>query len=285
MIGIGIGVPRIRFVTAGGISAPPLLLDTYSGAAVSYSLRGLSTSYVNGPTPYACQVRNSSNVPLNIGFVFNSLTGEYELDVATLLAHCAGGNGFVDVWYTQSGNNYNATQIDALSQPQIVSSGSVILENGQPAVQFDGSDDFLSYTFSTNLLQPGTYFVVNKNTSGIGIVSSDDSFSRWQIYRPIASPQPINIFSGSILSSGTSSNNQVLIYSLFNGLNSAIGINNNSAIIGDAGTQENSAIRLGVDSNVGWGQNKMQEVILYNSDQSSNRTSIETNINNFYSIY
>ena len=31
--------------------------------------------------------------------------------------------------------------------------------------------------------------------------------------------------------------------------------------------------------------NKLQEVILYDSDQSSNRTGIETNINDFYSIY
>ena len=29
----------------------------------------------------------------------------------------------------------------------------------------------------------------------------------------------------------------------------------------------------------------MQEFILYNTDQSSNRTGIETNINDFYNIY
>ena len=30
---------------------------------------------------------------------------------------------------------------------------------------------------------------------------------------------------------------------------------------------------------------KMQEVIIYDSDQSSNRTGIESNINTYYSIY
>ena len=32
-------------------------------------------------------------------------------------------------------------------------------------------------------------------------------------------------------------------------------------------------------------QGFVQEIIIYNSDQSSNRTEIETNINDFYSIY
>ena len=30
---------------------------------------------------------------------------------------------------------------------------------------------------------------------------------------------------------------------------------------------------------------KIQEFVLYNTDQSTNRTGIETNINDFYSIY
>jgi hypothetical protein len=35
--------------------------------------------------------------------------------------------GFVTEWYDQSGNGYDATQATALSQPQIVSSGSVLV--------------------------------------------------------------------------------------------------------------------------------------------------------------
>ena len=34
-----------------------------------------------------------------------------------------------------------------------------------------------------------------------------------------------------------------------------------------------------------YGMMDLQEVILYNSDQSSNRTNIETNINDYYNIY
>jgi len=41
----------------------------------------------------------------------------------------------------------------------------------------------------------------------------------------------------------------------------------------------------GINSNLALWQGNIQEVIFYPSDQSSNRTGIETNINDFYSIY
>ena len=44
--------------------------------------------------------------------------------------------GFVTTWYDQSGNGFNLSQPTAASQPQIVSSGSIITQNGQPTIQF-----------------------------------------------------------------------------------------------------------------------------------------------------
>jgi hypothetical protein len=43
-------------------------------------------------------------------------------------------------WYDQSGNNRHATQTTSSelgSQPLIVSSGSLVTENGKPALRFD----------------------------------------------------------------------------------------------------------------------------------------------------
>jgi hypothetical protein len=60
----GVGRVGIR-VTSGSSPAPSYLLDTYSGAAVAYSLRKLSSTY-NGS---AIRVRRSSdNTEMNIGF-------------------------------------------------------------------------------------------------------------------------------------------------------------------------------------------------------------------------
>ena len=44
-------------------------------------------------------------------------------------------------------------------------------------------------------------------------------------------------------------------------------------------------INIGYPSSALIGMFQMQEFIIYSSDQSSNRTAIETNINTFYSIY
>ena len=105
------------------------LLDTYSGAAAAYSLRLLDSSYVGS----AIRVRRSSdNTEQDIGFnVFG------ELDTVSLLAFAGTGDAFVKTWYDQSGNSNDATQTTTANQPQIVSSGAVIVENGKPAVGFD----------------------------------------------------------------------------------------------------------------------------------------------------
>ena len=46
------------------------------------------------------------------------------------------GDGFVVTWYDQSGTSNDFTNITPTGQPKIVSSGSVILENSLPVVDF-----------------------------------------------------------------------------------------------------------------------------------------------------
>ncbi len=44
---------------------------------------------------------------------------------------------YVQIWYDQSGEGNDATQVSASAQTQIVSSGPVITENGEPSVEFN----------------------------------------------------------------------------------------------------------------------------------------------------
>jgi len=112
------------------------LLSVSSTAA--YSLRKLRSAYSGS----AIRVRRSSdNAELDIGF-----TAGGDLNTTALLAHCAAGNGFVTTWYDQSTNGYNTIQTTAVNQPQIVTSGAVITQNGKPAVSFDGTDDVFTGT-------------------------------------------------------------------------------------------------------------------------------------------
>jgi hypothetical protein len=152
-----INSPLIQNV--GSIITETLLLDAYPNAAAAYSLRLLQSGY----TSNCIRVRRSSdNTEQNIGF---NLSGG--LDTAALLSFIGVGNGFVTTWYDQSGNNRNATQTTQANQPQIVSSGSLITENGKVAIRTFGSE-YLTVPSSQatfNFLHNGTnssVFSVNK---------------------------------------------------------------------------------------------------------------------------
>ena len=110
------------------------LLDIYAGSQAAYSLRLLRAGY----TGAAVQVRRSSdNTTQDIGF------SGVDLDTSALTTFCGAGDGFVARFYDQAGSN-DLIQNSTSAQPQIVNGGSVITENGKPAIQYDGSNDFLA---------------------------------------------------------------------------------------------------------------------------------------------
>lgn len=265
----------------GSISgAVPLLLDIYPSAAAAYSLRKLRTLY----TGSAIRVRRSSdNTEQNIGF-----TALGNLDTSALTSFCGAGNGFVTTWYDQSGNGRNATQTTAANQPQIVSSGSVITENGKPSVQFDGSNDGfgLSIPSPSSLGGASEYSVVSRSSSLNPIVTFNDGagsnmYSLW-IFPALGW---LSRFGTSFQNFGNpSSINQMLIS--INRKASTTEMYRNNSLINDL-----SNVALSANSFVSFGSGpqatngKIQESILYPSNQASNRTGIETNINTYYAIY
>ena len=109
----------------------PLLLDYAPGAAAAYSLRSLSNSYV-GPVVTVRRSTDSAERDFTATEVSDN----------TLAAWCSGGDGFVKTWHDQSQHGRDATQTTTAAQPKIVASGVVILENGKPALLFDGVDDY-----------------------------------------------------------------------------------------------------------------------------------------------
>lgn len=255
-----------------------LLLDIYGSASAAYSLRKLRTAY----TGSAIRVRRASdNTETNIGFVNN------ELDTATLASFCSGTNGFVNTWYDQSGNNRNLSQANALQQPKIydIITG-LILDNGKPAILGDRFTTLETNSFIVS--QPSTKFIVNRNTSSFNnnvISSSLDSNARHQVTYTINNGGEYTIFAGVTLISAVKNllNIRVLSFSLFNGNNSEIRINNSAATIGNAGNFSNNGMSLGAIglANTGY----IQEKIYYPSNKSSDRLAIETEINNYYNIY
>jgi hypothetical protein len=67
-----------------------------------------------------------------------------DLDAEALLNFVGGGNGFITILHDKSGNGRNATQTTPANQPQIVSNGAIVTQNGRPMPRFNGSNTFFS---------------------------------------------------------------------------------------------------------------------------------------------
>ena len=270
------------------------LLDLFP-ATVAYSLRKLRAGQTR-----AIRVRRSSdNAEQDIGFIGN------DLDTVSLLSFCGAGNGFVTTWYDQSGNGYDATQTTQAYQPQIVSNGLVITDNGKPTVSFNGAAFLDSYTSATGT---GTYsgamtiFFAGKRIANNG----GDYFSerRSRLVKTFAFVKADVVY---ITSDGLNeSSNQWISLATYNltsnfflsvqkhtpGIMDTLFINGVAAtVLGNPGvassiTGDNNGFRVGgrVDVNSNW-NGLISELLVYNTDQTANRAAIESNINTHYTIY
>jgi hypothetical protein len=283
----------------GSENALKYLLNSYPNAAVAYSLRLLNTAY----TGSAIRVRRSSdNTEQNIGFV-----GE-NLDTAALSSFCGSGNGFVTTWYDQSGNARNATQTTAANQPQIVSNGTVLTEGSKPTLRFDVSNDYFEFA-RIQLTQISTFTSVKRTSTSTyqGILKvADTSVNNSAYFLEVNSEMSVGPLhaaaypNNTARAKGGSVNNNVyrLISSFWDGLGT---VGNSFYSIYDNAVQQTLSNTVNIASTgasrslIGanyfgsqivsfWG-GTIQEVVIYNSNQSSNRTGIESNINTYYGIY
>ena len=180
----------------------------------------------------------------------------------------------------------NATQTTNANQPQIVSNGSVVLENGKPTIQFDGVDDRLEAS-GVVLTQPATYFTtfspVIPDTSTLPTLFSSIS---GRIDFALSSSS-YRLQAPTVSSAGSLTYSQQLFSIIYNTTNSfsyknSVVTHNNV----DVGANGLNGLKIGarIDNNQSY-QGKIQEIIIYDSDQSSNREAIENNINSRYNIW
>jgi hypothetical protein len=254
----------------------PLLLDLYPNAAAAYSLRKLRDAY----TGSAIRVRRSSdNDEQNIGF-----TGTGDLDTSSLTSFCGSGNGFVTTWYDQSGNARNATQSTAANQPQIVSSGSLLTLNSKPKIDAT-SLQFLKFNsdIATSNSNYSLFMTYYKDTTGNqGIVLKDGSNYHWLDY---GTTQYISTADAISISTTFQINTQYL-YSCITNYSVGASIYRNNNLLGTRSALTSNSISSYLPSNVfRTAKISLQEFIYYPSNQSSNRTGIQSNINTYYGIY
>ena len=266
------------------------LLDLYPSAAAAYSVRKLRAAY----TGSAIQVRRSSdNTTQDIGF------SGANLDTTALTSFCGSGDGFVTTWYDQSGNGRNALQTVAGNQPQIVSSGSVLTENGKPCVNFiNDSRRMQTIDNSLNFSDCTISYVCRSISAASGAKSAfgygnQGQLSQTRYLGPLGGNLGFVVFgsdySSTISATGDTSIN---LYSC-NYVMSTNGV----TVYKNATSQSGSPVSIGLTTaNAKFcinsiadrdesGTINFSEGIFYATDNNSNLSGIRSNQNTYYAIY
>jgi hypothetical protein len=276
--------------------APSYLFDTYGGARVAYSLRKLSSTY----TGSAVRVRRSSdNTEQDIGFV-----GE-AFDTSSLSTFVGANSAFVTKWYDQTGGNRDAAQTTAANQPRIVSTGTIETVNSKPSVNFGTSANIWWLDLPTGTLtatntfsyfqlarvntftdsNAGVFGPSGANSQGIEVlqvsVISEPSYLRLNNNTKSSAAHPL-----------WTNNAQGMFTFITNASSTAAWNNANSVTLESTtamGTLNFTGVyalgRYGADVGTFVMDGQWQELVIYQSDETSNRSGIQSNLNGYYSIY
>lgn len=273
------------------------ILDIYPGATLAFSFRALNSAYTG---PVIRVTRSSDNSEQDIYALANG-----DLDTASLLAFVGAGDGHF-IFYDQSGNNEDSSALLDSNQPRIVISGNLVTENSLPAGDFNGTSHYLIHPTVT---KESMFYVcgdVQRRASAQRILfqpASDASngFTRGGDLIFTTSGSDVYLFSRtgdttynitqtafpstSMLFSVTDNASQTYPNGYFNG---GLVINSSSAGAGTT-SATNGIIGARAEgdgaSSDQYFQGKIQELIFYNSDQSSNRSAIDNLIYNYYIDY
>jgi hypothetical protein len=150
----------------------------------------------------------------------------------------------------------------------------VVTENGKPSLAKNSSGSGVLNTSAISGATTASIFDV-ATTGGTGArVAQLGNFIHAGAF----------MYQGSALTFSSTDTTQALT-SLFYKATDEAYLNGSQVASGNAGTATAGSGVIGGQSATLRVINGMQEIILYTSDQSSNRTNIEDNINTFYSIY
>jgi len=247
----------------------------------------------NGTYTETLSIIDSGNA--NHGFEFeSSFVGDIDdFEIVQLTA-----DGAVTTWYDQTGNGNDATNSTASEQGLIVEAGDIIYEGAtisRPAVDFDGVDDHFDISNFTsvptisqfNVLKPSATNVDETFTSiqnatttdgiflGQGNLGTEAKFGLRNFQGADIADSGIAMTLQQYLLAGITTSTTAQIYA--NGVAGAISAKARGNVNGDTQIGANGASGNNFSG-------KFQEIIIFESDQSANRTGIEGNIDNYFRI-
>jgi len=281
-------------LVGGGDGEVNYILDSFPGAQAAFAYHKLSSDY----TGFCVEVVNSNGSDsLNIGFLASGI-----IDTTSLDSFCS-GLCRVKTWYDQSGNGNNAVSSNLTNGPIIVSSSG-------NRVGFNNSSLYTSAYFNdANRLSIGPLSAFHPDSTGsVFSVSESNASARLNVvlttitslsngiavYHDTRATPNRNLFirtsSGTFaadLSAARVTTDPFLLSHIRIGATGAM-----SAFDNGGGTDTYTGAFTSNSTVIGYqsvgplaSDIRIAMILIYNSDQSANRTDIETDINNYYSIY
>jgi hypothetical protein len=273
------------------IEPSPWLLDNYSAVA-GYSVRKLSLAATS-----AFRVkRTSDNSEQDIGFDVNG-----NLDTGSLTSFVGGATGRIVDWYDQSGNGNHASLAFG-DGPEVVITGTLQTSNGKLAPYFlsngtqpDALDapNFISPDAAKTVYVVYTPTAVGTNDNVFNLCNSGVSLQQWTF----AARPEVDVAGAYYQAAAVSTNNQHLVNVVQSGsamisdfdmyIDGAFA-SPAASVTGTVGSNTSGTFVIGGSNTIGGGfyYGKTQELIVFGSQLSgTNRTAVETDINDYYSIY
>lgn len=263
------------------------MVNKYPEAKLALSLRKINSIY----TGNCIRVRRSNDdAEQDIGF-----TNEI-LDIASLTSFVGANSGYIVTWYDQSGNGYNATQSTTAYQPLIINAGTIQYVNFKPTLYFDGTNDGLVVSSLPLKAYISLFAVVNlafdkplffehsvDANSNDGFYFYGSANCSWYFTRTSAH--------SAIGTNGWASGGTSLCSLIYNGSgayyrNGSVvsnGTVNGSAVSNTSTTKDFYIYNRANTTAIGG--NYLSELIIYEDDKTVNRTTIEQDLNSYYTIY
>ena len=253
----------------------------------SFSIRQLDTAYHG----YCMKVRRSSDsTEQDIGFVSGNL------DTASLKAFVGSGSGYVSIWYDQSSFGNNAAQTTLSRQPEIVNTGVVDRENTKPALVFNGTSTYLTVANNPLNGSGSVSFLGVANfstaTSTEVLFAQSNSLSNTGVFeiRRSGTGNILACISNNMPATGNKAINAQKLITVYGSNNSTLysyvnGATNFGIKTTGSSTIGNYPCLIGYRNSTLYFGGTIQEIVVYKENNLMGRSSLESAINSYYSIY
>lgn len=164
------------------------------------------------------------------------------------------GGGACSAWADQSGNGRDLVQGTGTAQPTIQSDSSLL---------FDGTSDQMEATFTHN--QPVTWYILMRQVAwSINTIICDGSAAQVQLFQATSSPGiRATSGSGNPISNGLSVGSYGVLVGRFSSTDTLIQVNNNSAAVAAAGSNNPGGFSIGANrAVVGFSNIQVKEIVL-----------------------